>query len=520
MVLTKRKLLLFFVIFIILFFSIYKNKFGISSNDFYSRFQHDSESLVIGRIVADKNDLTLPRKANLGFASIRDFVYEPKYIYQAYALADGLILEDLLLTTLSINDENWIGGVAKNFSGLAVNQDTRLDAYVGRKILIDNQSRIITSIIHGAGSTKIYFSGKKINLHKKKNELNIRVSGGKVDSSDIVLTSYLSQFGIQGVIFSKLNKIMRGEISDLYKINSALFAFSIVMLFILYLKILPEKFAVIFLISILMSPWMTSFGRNLYWIPFSWFFPAIFSAGYFLSTSALKKGLCLIFLYIAFLFKCLAGYEYISAIILFSASPFIYQMLLEFKQGVWFFSFKRFLLVCFVGVMGFTTALLIHANIRGETIWAGLQSIYEFDVKRRTYGNPADFGQESFAALSSSPVKILSTYIFSWHSRLLCFLPGSVFSILLSGAVLTLFYRYIVLKMRDFADLAIFVAFILPPVSWFILAKGHSGVHTHMNYVLWYFGFVAAVLHICFNGLKLLTISVCAWASKTKLDEV
>ncbi len=517
----KRKLLLFFALFIILFLSFYRNQFGIAADEFYARFQHDSESLVIGRIVADQNGLAFPKETNLGFSSIRDFSYNPTYIYQGYALVGNRVLEDLSVTTLNINDENWSGGVAKNFSGLVISQNPGLDAYVGRKIFVDNQSRIITSITHGGGFTNIYISGEKIAAPQKGEVLNIRISGDKYDSSDIHLEPYISQFGIQGVIFSKLNEVMRGKINDLYKVNSALLALAIVVLFVLYLKIFPKQFAVIFLISILLSPWMTSFGKNLYWIPFSWFLPAVFSAGYLLTTSSLKKWLCLFSLYLAFLFKCLAGYEYISAIILLAACPFVFQMLLSSKNGAWRLPFKRFMLVCLVGVAAFITALLIHADIRGETIWSGLQSIYEFDVKRRTYGNPAAFGPEYFTALSSTPVDILRMYVFSWHTELLRFLPGGAFVILLLGAILTLLCRYLILKThKSFADLAIFVAFILPPVSWLILAKGHSAIHTHINYVLWYFGFVAALLHICFNGLKLFTISVSAWALKTRLDEV
>ena len=41
-----------------------------------------------------------------------------------------------------------------------------------------------------------------------------------------------------------------------------------------------------------------------------------------------------------------------------------------------------------------------------------------------------------------------------------------------------------------------FIVFLGTTLSWFILGKAHSYVHTHMNYVLWYFGFIQICLYI------------------------
>ena len=36
----------------------------------------------------------------------------------------------------------------------------------------------------------------------------------------------------------------------------------------------------------------------------------------------------------------------------------------------------------------------------------------------------------------------------------------------------------------------------LTSVSWFVLAKSHSYVHTHINFVLWYMGYVQVCLYV------------------------
>lgn len=37
---------------------------------------------------------------------------------------------------------------------------------------------------------------------------------------------------------------------------------------------------------------------------------------------------------------------------------------------------------------------------------------------------------------------------------------------------------------------------LLVSASWFILGKGHSYIHTSLNFVMWYFGFVQFCIYI------------------------
>ena len=50
-------------------------------------------------------------------------------------------------------------------------------------------------------------------------------------------------------------------------------------------------------------------------------------------------------------------------------------------------------------------------------------------------------------------------------------------------------------------DVILLVFFFIVPTSWFVLAKGHSYIHTQLNYVLWYFGFVQALFYVTLNTM-------------------
>lgn len=78
--------LLFVLMFFVAFFSAYMNVFQVAPDHWHTHFQTESETLVVGRLVADKNHIKMPNKANIGFASVDDFVYGPTYVYQSYAL--------------------------------------------------------------------------------------------------------------------------------------------------------------------------------------------------------------------------------------------------------------------------------------------------------------------------------------------------------------------------------------------------------------------------------------------------
>jgi hypothetical protein len=483
---------------------------------FLTSQKDESETLILGKIFADKYHMTIPKKANLGFVSINELVYEPSYIFQSYGLVKEY-LPDIELKVEKINDVNWSNGIAKNWAGFVVKQDDRVSYYVGRNIFLQNgESRIITKISNYDKYANIYVSGTIIEPNIIDASETIKLSGKPIHTESILLTPYVSQYGIGGIMFSKLYAVFP-SIKSLRTINCLFFSITIALLVLVYKRIISNDFAIIFFITINLSFWVMAVSRNLYWIPFSIFLPAVFSGFYFISRKNLHKFLSLVAVYAALLFKCLAGYEYISSVILFAAAIFVYELFNPERSISKLQSVKCFFIICFLGVAGFITALIMHADMRGNTIIEGLQSIYEMDVKRRTYNssNINAFGTYVADSLSASPLSVVKTYIFDWKTEFLRFIPSSSFFILLLTSMVTILFRYYKGHKNSVRDAGLFIAFLMPPLSWFVLAKAHSYIHVHKNFMLWYLGFAAAIIYISFTGIKIAIINVVAWAGST-----
>lgn len=509
-----KSFLIFTLLTIITFFVVQKNILHTLSDATHA-YKDESETIVLGAIIADKYNKKIPSNANMGFISIIDYKYDyNQYLIQSFSLIKDVI-PDTFLKLENINDSTWSNGIAKNFAGFIVKQDPQLTDYIGRDVFLQNgESRIVKMVTHDSNAyTTIYLTGAVIDPHTIDPSKTVKLSGKSIHPELMILTPYLSQYGIQGILFSKLYNVFP-DLKALHRINSLFFALTISALVLVYRKIISSNFAVIFFLTIIFSYWVMLFARNLYWIPFSWFLPAVFSGYYFDAKKNINKILWLTAVYFSFLFKSLAGYEFISSVILFAAAIFVFELFNPMSEISKLQSIKGFFIICFLGVAGFLTALLIHANIRGNTIFEGMQSIYEFDVKRRTYGNPAVFStdRETYTSLLASPLAVVKNYIFAWKTEFLKFISGSSFLLLLLISVGTIFYRFYKNHQNKTRELGLFIAFLMPPLSWFVLAKSHSYVHTHINFVLWYFGFAAAIIYISFTGVKIAVINIVAWA--------
>lgn len=515
---------MFVFITISIFFVSQKNILNTAPDYFYKDFQNESETLVLGKIISDKYNKEIPKNkdANLVFASIIDHKYGRQYLAQSYLLLKNEKNEDYFIHLENINDENWNKGIARGFSGIVVKKDLYLDNYLGRVICLSGTDcRTVMAAEHLGNYTNIYVTGDIINWNLIDPSAEIKLSGEPFNSKLITLIPYASQYGIQGIIFSKIYNNFSPSINTLNYINSLLFSLTMSALVFIYRKIISTQFAIIFFISIIFSPWLVSYARNLYWVPFTWFLPAVFSGYYFFAKTDKHKIFSLVLIYLSFLLKCLSGYEFISSVILFAAAIFVYELFNPERALTKSQSIKGFFIVCLTGVAGFLTALFIHAGIRGDNVFEGLQSIYEWDVKRRTYGDPNAFrGIGTRESLAASPLEVIKTYIFDWKTKFLKGIAGSTFYILFIFSVVTIFYRYYANHQNKAKDMGLFLAFLMPPLSWIILAKSHAHAHFHIGFVLWYFGFAACILYISFNGVKIAVAYVVSWANLVNLGKI
>ena len=269
-----------------------------------------------------------------------------------------------------------------------------------------------------------------------------------------------------------------------------------VVLSILMGKIFGTLFGIIFFLSMFLSPIVTNFGNNLYHCLFSVFLPVIFAYMLFLCE---RRAVILSILYFASVFlRCLISYEYLTSIVLLSLVPFIVGLCVRFRGDSSDFvesctiakgkSLAKYaFILCVLSVLGFLCALMIHANIRGGgDLMLGLSSIYQNDFLRRMVGgNANDFSEEwTKLAINASVFKVLWLYF------------GNLIGAL---AFVSVYYlcRYFSGYERKLLC-AMLGSFLLVACSWYIFGKAHSFVHTHINFIVLFFGFVAVIFYIPF----------------------
>lgn len=324
-------------------------------------------------------------------------------------------------------------------------------------------------------------------------------------AADPQFVSYFSQYGIQGQIYSILyNSAGLASIDKMAFVCAALTALVLTALAFLYHRALTPAFGTIFYLTSVGSPWVVAFSKNLYWSPFLWFLPTLLTVlGYLARNPRVRIGYFALF-FVAMILKSLSGYEYLSTILWLACSIFLIDPFLPNPR----FSSKQALILAAIlfacGVLAFALAVLLHAGTQGDTIADGLHRIWESGVKRRTYADPATADPALRESLAASPWAVLATYLVDWSGPLLFMIGGRVFPVLMVTALMVILFKFRSGHSTRWRDAAMYLIFAAGPVSWYVLAKGHSHVHTFLNFVLWYFGFVAAVGFINFEGLLLL----------------
>ena len=252
---------------------------------------------------------------------------------------------------------------------------------------------------------------------------------------------------------------------------------------------------VIFYITFLISPWIMAFARNLYWVEFTWFLPALL--GLMLSMNYSKK-IIVPGIFLAILIKCLCGYEYITSIMMMTVSFFIFDFFDPKKKDKRKEIVKTTIIVSITCLLGFIVAISIHGAVRGNgNIIRGIDSIYKEDALKRTSVDSSyvdNFPEKCRESLESSVLETVDKY-FNWKTDIVLGIQGEYFKLLFVAALAIIIYNTIKKEKNYVRDIVMFIYFLLTTLSWYILAKGHSYIHTHMNFVLWYFGFIQICIY-------------------------
>lgn len=340
---------------------------------------------------------------------------------------------------------------------------------------------------------------------------------------------YYSSFGLQGYIYSGLDKLFTiFNLSAEKKINIMYFLTSLAMslTFSTFVLLIKKEFgffsAIVLLVGIIYSQWLVVFARNLYWLIFLLFLPFVYS-WYVLKQEEnnLFQNLpkfFYIFIFLMIYLKSLSGFEYLSTIFISISIPFFY---FYFKNN-WKFNklFKRLFLIYFTSFFAFFASILtflLQKYLMLGSFNKALETL-KMIILKRTYGNPAEGLELYRESLESNVGEVILKY---WYGKAfdLESILGNFTFITFEEIILIFLFIVLIFVIFNFRNelknkfnieqkSLLYVTLIssLAPLSWHILAKAHSYVHTHMNHILWYSPFL--LLIFVFIGLTISRLKI------------
>jgi hypothetical protein len=320
------------------------------------------------------------------------------------------------------------------------------------------------------------------------------------EGTDVVFDAYPTQFGLQQIFYSWLAQTFNLTLLDqIQAITALLSAAALACLGVIYWRRMDPLFATLFVVFMGAMPLTIAMGRNLYWSPFLMWLPAILSLVLYRAEKPAARTALLIAISGAMFLKSASNYEYITSVTLLAVATFL---VVPFFDGKRWPDLRMAFLVWLACVVGFVMALLMHAQMRGDDILDGLRLIYTEDISRRTFGDASNFSGETAQSLQASPIDVLRIYLIDLYPGMReMIVPGKLFLALIVLCLAGLLHKAITGHEHFRRDFAVFVVFLSVPVSWFVLAKGHAFTQTHINFVLWYFGFMAALFHCSWSSV-------------------
>jgi len=299
--------------------------------------------------------------------------------------------------------------------------------------------------------------------------------------------------GILGAKFSVSGRIC---FLLLRAVNAMLLALVLVAVSYELKKAYNLLFAVSFYAVSFCANWLVNFSVSSYWAAFSWFVPMWL--GLLCLNHPKKRFLIYPCLIAAVAFKSSCGYEYIPNIMLSAVLFLVIEFVFSIKKDI---SKAKLLLKTTIGVgiscmIGFMVVFILNCYMRGDgNLSLGFNDFYINDIQRRTFGNAESFGSEYANSLNATIFDVLIKYFL--------LTPTGWLVIFLLGVNIYLFVR---LKKEACVphNCVLLAASLICAVSWLVLAKSHSYMHTHINPVLFYLPYIQTAVYLAVkNGMKL-----------------
>lgn len=332
-----------------------------------------------------------------------------------------------------------------------------------------------------------------------------------LDDPNLTWEPYRSHFGLQGTVFfviDLIDPLPRNWRVGFYHFLASLFTAGVL---VWIADILRRRFGwpafYGFLIPIAIEPMFPALAPSLYWVVATWFVPMAI-AMHLADEDNPRRRFCLIAaLFVAFLVKSLCGYEFVPTVIVAAAVGCMLgikerpdRLARMLSNAAWTVS---------AGVAGFVVAILAHAVKEG-----GFAVIVQ-RAALRISGDSPSLQDELIVGKYVSLQSVVFRY-FEGNDVTLVKNFGIPLGLFVLCAILSLMDKKIIWYLGDdrrklhICALA-FLASLAAPLSWIVLAKGHSFVHPHISFILWYLPTIPLAGALAGLSLNLVIENRSAW---------
>ena len=350
-------------------------------------------------------------------------------------------------------------------------------------------------------------------------------------------SQYMSQPGGQGILFSLFDRLIplssQIKLWAFYVLTALLSAIALTAIIGWFYEEFGWWVAIFVAGSAVLSQWLTVFGRNLWWSLWAFYLPMI-AVMYYLKRHRVPANRQFIrfgtLIFIAVFVKCfINGFEYITTTLIMMMVPCIYYAIL----GKW--SRHQCMKWTLAAVYGSGVAIFLSLTLLCFQIGSVKGSFPDgvghvlYSLGKRTHGNAQSFPDVYAASLEASTIGVLITYVKGVFFDLNNYLSHTnsfvsnfllkvryayliVLFIVMSALLFLRSNKKIMAKRQQRHIALIFTTWfsILAPLSWYVIFKAHSFIHTHMSFVLWqmpftFFGFAvfgAAVIAVIKSSME------------------
>ena len=447
-----------------------------------------------------------------------------------WALSIGLLFFGFLFNFWHVAEQQWFDTHQRDTESLII----------GRMVKSRQDGIFSVGGLTGAGITT-NIQQDWISSNQIDNQYAAYLNRGSFDK----FSPYLSQPGGQGIIFSLLDRFIplspRIKLWSFYVLTALLSAIALTAIIGWFYEEFGGWVAIFVVSSAVLSQWLTVFGKNLWWSLWAFYLPMIAVLSllkhYRIPSNRqfIKFG---ILIFISVLVKCfINGFEYITTALLMMVTPCVYYAVLDRWNR---HHYMKWTLVAGLGsgVAIFFSLILLCFQIGAakDGFIAGVEHVV-WSFGKRTYGEAQDYPAVYAASLEAGTIGVVVTYVngifFDFNNYL------SHTNDFISNFLLKIRYYYLIVLVIAMSALLFlrsnkgevardgqyktdrhkpcrYIALIwttwfsiFAPLSWFVIFKAHSYIHTHMSFLLWQMPFT-------FFGFAVFGSAVILWAKSSE----